>query len=199
MEDTTFVSNGNTKLGRVAAFSLSSRTTCPGASAWCKEHCYALRIERFRPHCRRAYSQNFALTHNLDAFVREMLETLPPDTPAMRIHVGGDFYNAPYVNAWKEICLRRPRTLFWAYTRSWTLPRICAALEQLRALPNVELFASTDPTMPLPPPGWRIAFIDEDPRAHGLACPQQTGGIASCLDCGYCFRERQGHVVFKVH
>ena len=43
---------GNSKVGNIPTFSLPSRLTCPGASAWCIEHCYARRFERLRPFCR---------------------------------------------------------------------------------------------------------------------------------------------------
>ncbi len=79
------------------------------------------------------------------------------------------------------------------------MPQLHPALEQLRACPNVEIFASTDPTMPLPPQGWRVAFIETDQRASGVLCKEQTQQQESCLACGYCFRQDKGNVVFKVH
>jgi len=117
----------------------------------------------------------------------------------MRIHVSGDFYCRAYSEVWKTICETFPQTKFWAYTRSWLVRDLVRPLEQLRALPNVELIGSTDPTMPLPPEGWRVAFIQTDPRANGTRCNQQHGVADSCLDCGYCFRQDNGNVVFRVH
>ena len=190
---------GNKKVGRVWTFSLPSLLTCPGASTWCREHCYARKIERLRPNCRRAYMRNLALSLDLDRLIEQVLEALPEDAPVVRIHVGGDFYSVEYVDTWRFICEARPNTQFWAYTRSWTQPELREALERLRALPNVELFASTDTAMPLPPEGWRVAFIEGDGRATGLACPHQLGQVASCLECGYCFRKKAGNVVFQIH
>jgi len=54
--------NGNTKIGAVPTFSLPARLTCPGASPWCLNHCYALRVERLWPSCRVAYARNLLLT-----------------------------------------------------------------------------------------------------------------------------------------
>ena len=90
-------------------------------------------------------------------------------------------------------------THFWAYTRSWTVASLRPALERLRSLSNVELLASLDPQMPPPPESWRAAFIEIDPRASGMPCQHQQGKVDSCLECGYCFRENAGNVVFKVH
>ena len=53
--------------------------------------------------------------------------------------------------------------------------------------------------MPHPPSGWRTAFVDIDPRANGMPCRHQQGEVDSCLECGYCFNEHTGNVVFKVH
>lgn len=190
---------GNNKVGRVWTFSQPSVITCPGASIWCQEHCYARRLERFRVNCRQAYLRNLALSHEPSKLVEKVLTTLPEDAQHMRIHVGGDFYEVQYVRAWLTICQARPDTQFWAYTRSWNVPELLPGLERLRALPNVELFGSTDRNMSLPPNGWRAAFIEGDFRASGLVCPHQQGLLPSCLACGYCLRPRQGNVVFKTH
>ena len=193
------LSMGNTKVGQVWTFSLPSFVTCPGASPWCRQHCYAARFERLRANCRRAYVRNLALSLEPERFVPEVLGALPADAPLVRVHVSGDFYSPEYAQSWIEVCKERPRTRFWAYTRSWVLASLRPALERLQSLPNVELLASLDPQMVLPPESWRAAFIDIDPRASGMACRHQQGEVDSCLECGYCFRENAGNVVFKVH
>jgi len=192
-------SGGNTKVGRVWTFSLPSFVTCPGASVWCRQHCYAARFERLRGNCRLAYVRNLALSLEPERFVTEVLGSLPEDAPFVRVHVGGDYYSQEYAAGWESICRARPSTSFWAYTRSWCLSTLRPALENLRALENVQVFASTDPDMPAPPETWRAAFIDIDPRANGMPCRHQQGEVASCLECGYCFNEHSGNVVFKVH
>jgi len=190
---------GNSKVGQVWTFSLPSFVTCPGASPWCRKHCYAWRLERLRPACRHAYVRNLALSLEPERFVTHVLASLPEEAPLVRIHVGGDYYGPEYAEAWRSICAARPNTQFWSYSRSWLVPTLQSGLEQLRRLPNLELLASTDPDMPLPPDGWRTAFIEIDPRADGTPCRHQQREVESCLECGYCFREREGNVVFKVH
>ncbi len=190
---------GNGKVGDAYTFSLPSHVTCPGASPWCLKYCYAHRYERRRPICRRAYQKNLALAKQHGEFVRIMTGVLPRILPCMRIHVAGDFFGSEYIKAWKRICSAFPQTRFWAYTRSWAVPHLLPALETLRACPNVELLASTDSTMPLPPKGWRVAFVQSDPRASGLSCKEQSQQEASCLACGYCFRQSTGNVVFRDH
>ena len=190
---------GNNKVGRVWTFSLPSFVTCPGASPWCRKHCYAWRLERLRPACRRAYVRNLTLSLYRERFIKHVLESLPEDAPLVRIHVGGDYYGPEYAAAWRDICDARPDTQFWSYTRSWAVPMILPHLELLRAAPNLQLFGSVDTDMPLPPEGWRAAFVEIDPRADGTPCRHQQGEVESCLECGYCFHELEGNVVFKVH
>lgn len=190
---------GNIKVGPILTFSLPSRFSCPGVTQWCLKHCYAARFERIWPNCRLAYSRNLVLSWNTPRFVRLVLRSIPENLPVLRIHVSGDFYSPSYIYGWVLIAQARPRTQFWAYTRSWTDPTLRPALEQFRALGNVHLFASVDPDMPDPPVGWRVAYLDIDPRAQGLPCLHQHGKAKSCFECRYCFKAGKGNVVFKVH
>jgi hypothetical protein len=190
---------GKTKVGDVFTFSLPSHTTCPGASPWCLKHCYAHRYEKLRPVCLRAYQRNLVLSQRSDEFVRLVVGVLPRILTCMRIHVSGGLYSPQYIQSWYRICLAFPQTRFWSYSRSWVVPELLPSLEQLRALGNVEIFASTDPTMPLPSKGWRVAFIETDSRARGMRCSEQTEQQESCLACGYCFSRDKGDVIFKVH
>ncbi len=190
---------GNTKVGRVWTFSLPSFLSCPGASSWCRKHCYARRFEALRPNCRQAYLRNMVLSLDEKPFVRHLLAALPQNAPLVRLHVSGDFYSSEYISAIQEVCEARSQTTFWAYTRSWLIPSLRPALESFRMLSNVNLFASVDPDMPDPPVGWRAAFVECDPRATGLSCRHQQGEVESCLECGHCFRIRNGHVVFSTH
>jgi hypothetical protein len=190
---------GNIKVGNVLTFSLPSITTCPGASSWCLQRCYAAKYEALRPSCRKAYESNLALARDPQRFTQTMIGVLPRILPCFRIHVSGDFLNPEYVLAWVRICQAFPQTFFWSYTRSWNARDLIEPLERLRGLPNVQLLASTDATMPLPPRNWRRAYVDSDPRALGVLCLKQAEEQESCLVCGYCFRRRWGDVVFKVH
>lgn len=190
---------GNPKVGEVLTFSLPSKKTCPGASLWCLKHCYANRYEQRRPNCQAAYLENLNLANNIEEFKKVMTGVLPRIIPYFRIHVSGDFFSEEYIKAWTEICKAFPQTIFWSYTRSWTIPELRSALDELKSLPNVQLFASVDIVMPLPTEDWRIAFTDIDPRANGIICNTQNGEENSCVNCGYCFRQSKGNVIFKVH
>lgn len=174
-----YAPRGNRKLGRnVAAINRLPGETCPGASEWCKRECYA-----------KKGTFHFAYPHYLGEI------KIPDKMPAIcRIHVSGDFDTVDYVDWIHGVVASNPGTLFWAYTRSWTIPELLPALERLRELPNIQLFASTDESMAdVPPAGWRIAFITGD-NFMGMTCLEQTGRMPNCKACGYCFRKQAGNV-----
>jgi hypothetical protein len=130
--------------------------TCPGSTPECEDICYAKRITGI---VRQQYKAN-----SESAFVPE----LPQDARLVRIHVSGDFDAPDYINNWCQRLQERPDVTAWAYTRSWRVKALLPALERLRAMPNVQLFASMDvSTEELPPAGWRIAWIEGDTRVIG--------------------------------
>jgi hypothetical protein len=122
--------------------------TCPGSTPECEDLCYAKRIKG----------------PVRDNYERNRLNDVPPipaECKLLRLHVSGDFDTRHYINNWIVQLQRRPDVIAWAYTRSWRVPELLPALEVLRALPNMQLFASIDPSMKeLPPAGWRRAWLD---------------------------------------
>jgi Gene product 88 len=196
------LTNGNSKLGRgVHAFSLPRLASCPGASEWCREHCYMANLERIYKAMHEAYHANFRLdadhAHELEARIRSELVRRKIST--VRLHVDGDFHRAGYVRMWTRIALAFPDVRFFTYTRSWTVKRLRKALDVLRAVPNVTVFASVDPTMPTPPADWPVAWIDGDARAKGPICPEQRGRKATCSACGLCFSGKIKNIRFVTH
>lgn len=181
---------------RVYTFNLPAHTTCPGESAFCA-HCYASKGRSGMWQGR--YEENLELITRQPGLIYNAVQALPPGS-WLRIHASGDFHNAKYISTWTMALDRRPDVQAWAYTRSWRIPRLLPSLEKLRALPNMQLFASTDQTInESPPPGWRTAYIQGDPRASGYACPEQTGSKADCKDCGYCILGYRNDVIFHEH
>jgi hypothetical protein len=212
--------SGNLKLGfgvftysRLAGHpAFTEGGTCPGATTECEAICYAKRIGG-------PVKQNY---------LRNLASDVPPipeDCTILRIHVSGDFDSNQYIYNWTTRLLERPDVTCWAYTRSWRVPSLLADLEDLRALPNVQLFASMDGShTDVPPTGWRRAWIDGDIRAGvqsgthahhsdpeivrnsrtfdgtmSLVCPEETKHKANCLECGYCFEGKKNDVTFLRH
>lgn len=141
---------GNSKIGfGVYTFSrLAGRTaTCPGSTDECEAVCYAKRITGV---VQDVYAKNWG----------DDVPEIPKECQVLRIHVSGDFDSVGYIKNWITRIKERPEVIVWAYTRSWRLDMLLPALEELRALPNMQLFASIDPsTKEMPPAGWRRAWI----------------------------------------
>ncbi len=174
---------GNNKIGpnvytysRISGYPADDRLngvagTCPGATTECEAICYATRIAgEVRD---RVYTANAG--HDVPP--------IPADAKIVRAHVSGDFDTPEYILSWVERLKERPDVTFWAYTRSWRCHSLHEHLDQLRALPNVELFASMDASNPeMPPDGWRRAWIWRDKayttRDDG---PTQTFGVETRL------------------
>lgn len=174
--------------------------TCPGSSKFCEETCYADPSNHFtfRLHEKRYENTLAVIEQDPDAITRAVLRL--PKNAWVRIHASGDFYSVKYIKAWVKAASARPDIKFWAYTRSWRTFILQCALEIFKRLPNVTIFASTDKTIEeLPPGSWRVAAIEGDERTSGLLCPEQTGKMSDCVDCGYCIIAPQGDVIFKVH
>ena len=170
--------------GRPAGPQLIQRGTCPGATDWCKANCYGLKGRYIFQYAKYAQPLN--------------LPAQP--TRYVRIHAVGDFDCVAYINEIIAYVRDNPDTRFWAYTHSWAEPELLAHLEYLRAEPNVQLFASMDPSSASEPPaGWRKAYIDGTFDQSGPVCMEMTGAKATCFDCGYCFKGKRGNVVFKPH
>lgn len=127
------------------------RGTCPGASDECQAICFAAHPV--------AENGPVAALWATNSRVNDVPE-IPADCQILRLHVSGDFDSVEYVENWIARLTERPDVIAFAYTRSWRVEALLPALERLRALPNVELFASMDASVPeLPPVGWRRAWI----------------------------------------
>lgn len=148
---------GNLKLGaNVYSYSrLPGRgQTCPGSSDECEAICYAKRITGI---VQAVYASNS---------FGNLVPPIPADCKLLRLHVSGDFDTVDYIYNWAERMRERPDVTMWTYTRSWRIPELLPALNGLRSLPNVQLFASVDQSIHEEPPvGWRRAWIDGDARA----------------------------------
>lgn len=181
--------------------------TCPGSSDECEAICFAKRIGG---PVRDIYESNSRFND---------VPPIPAECKLLRLHVSGDFDSVSYIRSWIHELEIRPDVMCWAYTRSWRVPGLLSALEELRAMPNVQLFASMDLSIDeMPPEGWRIAWIEGDTRllphltsaqhylvdrdlggGQGYVCPEETGHKPDCETCKYCFEGQQHDVVFLRH
>ena len=183
---------GNSKLGRgIYTYTRTPGKTCPGASELCAAKCYAKK-------------GTFTFPSTKALMARHDSDTVPPlplDAKVVRIHVAGDFDNIQYVRNWIFMVRTNPRVRFYAYTRSWRIAELLPVLDELRRLPNMQLFASTDASIPEPTPqGWRIAYMGAMPTVrHTPLCMEQSGKQPDCATCRYCWQGRRGDIQFNLH
>jgi hypothetical protein len=143
--------------------------TCPGATKECQEICYAARPV--------AENGPVAQMWRLNSITDDVPMELPPGCTMLRLHISGDFSSRGYIDGWFALLAGRPDVKVWAYTRSWRVAELRPALDRLRALPHVQIFASVDRstdtaeitsiTTDYAKAGrqpWRLAWIDGDVR-----------------------------------
>jgi hypothetical protein len=103
--------------------------------------CFSATAEAAFPPVRRQRDHNFSLLKDCDT-VDEMVELLTmsirPSYAPFRIHVGGEFFNQKYFDAWCEYARQNPNRIFYAYTKS--LPYWVARIDSIPA--NLSLTAS---------------------------------------------------------
>lgn len=139
------LSKGNTKLGPlIYSFSLVAPVTCPGATALCQRFCYARTGRFLLPAVRQAHARRLTASQTnefVPALVHEIRQNC---VNVVRVHVEGDFHTAGYIRQWGAIARRCPKTVFFAYTRSWRVKRLVPGLKDLAALANFRIWWSTD-------------------------------------------------------
>jgi len=204
----SLLTRGNAKLGpTIYHFDLPAgpQASCPGASAYCASICYARHGHYLFGSVQAKYAANLAAMRagTLEPQLAAELDNLAAGT-VIRLHTSGDFPTVAYVRVWARLAVSHPSLTFYGYTRSWNVRRLLPALEVLRQLPNVTLWASTDPTMPAPPANWPTTqivptFADAPGIAH---CPEQTGKRKNCASCGLCWNANlrpTSKLAFKLH
>jgi len=151
---------GNAKLGKdIYTFSLPAGYTCPFAreclskadrttgkitdGRHTKFRCFSATLESVYKETRAARWHNLDLlkTKRTPKTMAALIsDSLPKRAMIVRIHVGGDFYNARYFDAWTIVARQHPKRLFYAYTKS--LSYWLAYTEEEPLPPNFILTAS---------------------------------------------------------
>jgi hypothetical protein len=82
--------------------------------------CFSATTEAYSRVTRDQRWHNFDILRHLDfdGMVQALQESLPIKCDIVRVHVGGDFFNQRYFDAWLEVARLRPSTTFYAYTKS---------------------------------------------------------------------------------
>ena len=122
---------------KIYSFSLPSGHTCPFALDCLSKadritgkitdglrtlfRCFQASIEAISPTARKQYWDNFdqlKKLKNVESMVDLIMDSMPSDLEMCRVHVGGDFFNERYFQAWLQVGKLNPDKTFYAYTKS---------------------------------------------------------------------------------
>ena len=192
------ISNGNSKLGKIANWSLAPVKTCSAeACRTCaKEGCYALKSYRAYPSTRRAWDENTQLAMQdlpaLEAQLNKYFAGL--NAPRFfRVHVAGDFFNTEYAEMWARVAAAAPHTNFLTFTKQWD------PIRNVNFPDNFTVILSAWPGTTVPADLrklYRVAWVDDgsgrDPiPENALECP------GNCETCGACWKLDRDTVFHK--
>lgn len=142
------INTGNIKTG--PSWSIPEGESCPGKTKLCAQHCYVGHGRMAWAPAKSGRSRNFhaaleLLKHGSDTLASALNAAIKKSKAAtIRIHDSGDFFNIEYIKAWHTVVRENRHIQFWAYTRSWRVPRLSAALQLLATEPNIALWVSAD-------------------------------------------------------
>lgn len=98
-------------------FALPSIKTCPTAGE-CKKWCYASKGMYNFKNVKEAHNRNLELTKRPNFAELATIElNRKKKVQAVRIHDGGDMYNAKYLNKWLSVAQMKPDLTFYFYTK----------------------------------------------------------------------------------
>ena len=138
MESLLKFGRGNSKLDEaIFTFSLPAGHSCPFAlECFAKAdretgklterkttrfRCFAASEENFRREVRRSRWHNLSLlrrARTTEKMADLIDRSMSPFAGIVRVHVSGDYYSQAYFDSWLEVANRRPRALFYGYTKA---------------------------------------------------------------------------------
>lgn len=200
------ISDGNSKMGKVASVSLLPYITCPArCHHTCAGKCYAAKLCAFRKESLNAYAHNTALAMlNPDLFWKQV-DAAAAVNRFFRFHVSGDILNADYFNRMVNVAINNPHCEILCFTKRYEI--VNAWIDENGALPeNLHLLFSAwtglQPVNPHSIPetnvfgGSKKNFIEpsEDWKLCGGNCE-----TCACRGVG-CWQAKQGDTIaFKLH
>jgi len=193
----TVVSDGNTKLGRIANVNLPPVTTCIANAPCAKEGlCYSLKAWNQYPNVRDARRYNLQLWE-IDPywyFKSIDLEIAKKKYHFLRWHSDGDIPNLDYLNRMKKLAEENLGTRFLAFTKKYHF-----VVDQ-KFPPNLTVIPSAWPAHPLPTSFERIAWMldGREQRHLNREYFECSGHCEDCYKCWYLY-ENGKDVVFHKH
>ena len=190
-------------------------STCKYATAYCRKHCYNLKLYICYKDMRKKDIRNELYWDNVpvDYFTMHINQKRKFQTDRFRFCTRGEqLSTAADVEKTAALVSTRKQTTFWIPTRAWRDPQLRQLIEnKLFPLGNVRVLASIDPSNSLEEVenialrGWSTMFFGND-SVHPLGnkavkCPKTWKKIdGACATCTMgCFSDEQKHVWLSKH
>ena len=162
---------------RIYSLTLVERETCPtSCHHW--EDCYGDNMpfaHRFRA---------VGLEQKLETELAALIESNPSGI-VVRLHVLGDFYSIDYVKFWEEMLFKHPSLCLFGYTGREEDSAIGEAIWLLNNRFNERCVIRYSRSKSFE--GSNLYAAEESFEGASFDCPEQTGKVKSCADCGLCW------------
>lgn len=200
------ISEGNSKMGKVASVSLLPIMTCPGrCSGTCGNKCYAKKLALLRPVVARSYARNTAVARFAPRAFWSAVRSAMQSVRFFRFHVSGDIQNADYFREVVRSCVSAPHCQVLMFTKRYEI--VNDYIDKFGPLPDnlhclfsgwLNLHPTEGGYNPHRLPETQVYAKEGDIRPEWTPC----GG--NCLDCavhdGGCWTARPGDTIaFKIH
>ena len=119
-KDKISISDGNSKMGRIASVSLPAIITCRKECP-CFKKCYAAKIERLRPNVKAAYLRNWEILKRDPELYWWQVEAEIMTQAFFRFHVSGDIPDRNYFEKMVEVSQRRRRCEILCFTKKFEI------------------------------------------------------------------------------
>ncbi len=172
---------------RLYSLTLEERATCPrSCHHW--DDCYGNNM----PFAYR-YEHGPDLVIALGNEIKYLLEKHKQGV-VIRLHVLGDFYTRSYVKFWQKQLAKNPKLSIFGYTaRDDSIGDAIKVMNEKYPEQCVIRFSRNEKY-----DGKNKYAADEDMIGNFFDCPEQTGKLKSCADCGLCWSVNKT-VRFKTH
>jgi len=169
---------------RLYSLTLTERATCPrSCHHW--EDCYGNNM----PFAHRfAVGDDSTGWTDLELRLQKevaMLMKRHPQGIVIRLHVLGDFYSVNYVHVWEGLLLKYPELCVFGYTGRELSDPIGKAIQHLNQASQGRFVIRYSRSKDYD--GENRYAASEDFNGVSFTCPEQTGKIDSCADCGACW------------
>ena len=165
---------------KLYSLTLVERETCPtSCHHW--DDCYGNNM----PFAHRFSIEG--LTDKLETELASLIDRHPLGI-VIRLHVLGDFYSIGYVEFWEDMLFKYPTLCLFGYTGRESELGIGQAIWLMNTRYDQRCVIRYSRNKPYFSPETNHLYAAEESfEGSSFDCPEQTGKVKSCADCGLCW------------